>query len=559
MRDEDGRFIPGRFVDEMRDQLPVNYLITPIAEKGGDVIWKYDEKTGIFKPEGNPWIESKVFDVMGETTTPGMLSAVVKLAQVKTYDLENIFTEEPGFITLKNGVFDIEKRELREFSPDFFSKNAFPVYYDPEAKPVKILKFIKEIVPEDVELIQEWFGYHLLKDQRFRKAFLFVGAGANGKSTLVDLCAKWLGEENVSNVSMYELTSDRFAVADLYGKLANHAPDLSVDEIKRTGRFKAITGQDKVRAQKKGQNAFSFYIYAKPTYMTNQVPITPDLSPAFFSRWEIVEFLHVFEGKKQDPDLLKKLTTEEELSGLFNWALEGLYRLLKNGKFTKQLSVEQTRRKYEFLADPVTAFIEHCTTEDYDDVISKDKLNFLYRAYCRHNGKVPLPKNKFGGQIKNILLHIGEPRPTIDGKRVTCWSGIAVLCGSKDKCQGCQGCQGTLYPLHPSPQLKLKLGGYNPANPANHDGLSSPEVPDDENELEDDLPEALERRALIIEEARRILRELGGETMQKTLFDKLAFRDSPWEEAGPILRADPQFRFMGMMVALKDLPQEEAS
>ena len=435
-------------------------MITPIAEKGGDVIWKYDEKTGIFKPDGNTWTESKVFKVFGEVTSTGMIASVVKLAQVKTYDFNEIFTEEPGFITLKNGVFDIEKKELREFSPDFFSKNALPVTYNPEAKPTKILKFIKEITPDDVDLVQEWFGYHLLKDQRFQKAFIFVGVGANGKSTLVDLGAKWLGEENVSNVSMYELTSDRFATADLYGKLANHAPDLSEDEIKRTGRFKAITGQDKIRAQKKGQNAFSFYSYAKQTFMTNQVPTTPDQSMAFFRRWIIIEFFNTFEGVKADPNLLKKLTTDEELSGLFNWALEGLYRLLENEGFSNQISVEQTRQKYEFLADPVTAFIEHCTTDEYEEIIPKKKIHSLYRAYCRHNGKVPLPLNKFSGQLIDRLLHINETRPTLDGKRVTCWKGIAVLCGSKETCQGCHGCQGTLYPTSPDSdpihQLRLR-------------------------------------------------------------------------------------------------------
>lgn len=90
-------------------------------------------------------------------------------------------------------------------------------------------------------------------------------------------------------------------------------------------------------------------------------------------------------------------------------------------------------------------------------------------------------------------------------------------------------------------------------------GLPSSKVPDDENEFEEDASEALERRALVIEEAVRFLQEGGVEVFQKTLFDKLEFMGYPWQQANPILRADPHFRFMGMMVALKDLPQEEAS
>jgi hypothetical protein len=78
-----------------------------------------------------------------------------------------------------------------------------------------------------------------------------------------------------------------------------------------------------------------------------------------------------------------------------------------------------------------------------------------------------------------------------------------------------------------------------------------PENPGVESELEKDS-ETLERRSLIIDEAVRILREIGHETFQKILRDKLESRDYAWEEAGPILRADNQFRFMGMMVALKE-------
>jgi hypothetical protein len=37
----------------------------------------------------------------------------------------------------------------------------------------------------------------------------------------------------------------------------------------------------------------------------------------------------MFEGKNDDPDLLAKLTTEEELSSIFNVLMVALQRLLK--------------------------------------------------------------------------------------------------------------------------------------------------------------------------------------------------------------------------------------
>jgi len=73
-----------------------------------------------------------------------------------------------------------------------------------------------------------------------------------------------------------------------------------------------------------------------------------------------------------------------------------------------------------------------------------------------------------------------------------------------------------------------------------------------EAEFEEGALEAFERGSLIVEEAVRILREFGGEIMQKTLFDKLASYGYNWEEASPILRDNSSFRFMGMFVSLRE-------
>ncbi len=78
-------------------------------------------------------------------------------------------------------------------------------------------------------------------------------------------------------------------------------------------------------------------------------------------------------------------------------------------------------------------------------------------------------------------------------------------------------------------------------------------------EIEEISPTTPVRKGIIIEKGVRILKEIGHETFQKTLFDKLAFENIPWEEAGPVLRADPQFRFMGMKVLLKDVMKEDAT
>jgi hypothetical protein len=55
----------------------------------------------------------------------------------------------------------------------------------------------------------------------------------------------------------------------------------------------------------------------------------------------------MFEGKADDPDLIKKFTAEEELSGVFIVLMMALRRLFnQNRMFIKEKTIEQRRDKY---------------------------------------------------------------------------------------------------------------------------------------------------------------------------------------------------------------------
>jgi len=127
--------------------------------------------------------------------------------------------------------------------------------------------------------------------------------------------------------------SDRFAKADLYGKMANIGGDLPAKDLSDTAAFRNLTGGDDNRAQEKYRNAFNFRNKAKMFFSANVLPRSPDDTYAYYSRWILLEFLNIFDPRSGtgDPDLDSKLQTPEELSGLLNIALAGLDRLRSNG------------------------------------------------------------------------------------------------------------------------------------------------------------------------------------------------------------------------------------
>jgi len=543
--DKRGRFIPAILADEILGETAEHYLVTPITDKGGDLTWVYHDDLGIFKPDGIAYIESQVKQRLKTRCKRGHVGEVVKLVQIGSYTEKENFEEDPTVMVLENGVLD--ERKLTTHNSIYNARSRLPVKYDPNAECPAILKFLSEVIPGDVDLVQEWIGYHLIKDYRFALALMLIGDGRNGKSVLLNLIRAFLGKENISEIDLYRLVANRFARAELYGKLANIAADVGSDELKRTGLFKALTGNDWITAEKKHQQPFSFRNHAKLNFSTNKLPLTPDMSRAFFRRWLLVQCSNVFTKETADPQILEKLTTPGELSGLLNWALDGRQRLIEQGRFTKSQTAEEIQILYEEMSDPVTAFIKYCVDQENEDVVSKDLMYAAYHGFCRMKGYSPLLKNVLTGELKPRIPNMGEGRRKISGRRKMCWTGISL------KCQGCQGCQGFPYYVSESGGV-LEQRLFTPATPDSPDtsGNTCEKKLEAEAGLEEDASEAFERRSLIVEEAVGILRELGGEAMQKTLFDKLAYNGYAWEEASPILRDNSGFRFMGMFVSLRE-------
>jgi len=154
--------------------------------------------------------------------------------------------------------------------------------------------------PKDVFTAIQLFGYLLYRDLKYEKAFLCIGKGSNGKSVFLHLIEAFLGQDNVSHVSLQGIDTDRYSSADIYGKMANVYADLTAEKIMHSGHFKMLTSGDAVRAQRKFGKPFSFKSYAKLIFSINEVPESDDESLAFFRRWIIFHFERIFEGDEKD-------------------------------------------------------------------------------------------------------------------------------------------------------------------------------------------------------------------------------------------------------------------
>lgn len=417
--DMEGKFIPKLLADEILQEIEV------ITTRDNQTVFYFDKNTGLWASSGEVFVKELAQLKLGQFTRRHYIEEVLSFIKNSTLQDREIFDEPPFLIPVQNGILNINEMELYTFSSNYHFLAKLPVNYDSHAKCPATEKFLSEIVPqESVMLLLEVIGYCLYREYNIQKAVMLIGDGENGKSTYLKVIEKLLGKNNISSVSLTDLENNRFASSRLYCKYANIYADLPDQALNQTGKFKMLTGGDNIEAEKKFMDSFNFTNFAKLIFSCNKLPMKNDDTDAFYRRWVIIRFPYSFEGKA-DKNLLTRISTPEELSGLLNLALSSLKELLKRGDFSLSKSTEEMRDEYMRLSDSVGAFCLDLIEVAPDEHVKKEKLYVEYAAYCRERNYIVVSKDRFFKRLHDHV-RIEEFRPTIEGKRVQCFKGIRV-------------------------------------------------------------------------------------------------------------------------------------
>ena len=148
-------------------------------------------------------------------------------------------------------------------------------------------------------------------------------------------------------------------------------------------RIKAISGGDTVSINPKNQKPFDIRLPARIVMVANRHPKFLDESGALAMRELPIMFTRSFDGDvKKDPDLGSKLTAE--LPGIANWALAGLARLRKIGRFTEGDALRAARADIERQQSHMAAFAKDCLKFTPARSVSKLEMFEAYEAWAMY-------------------------------------------------------------------------------------------------------------------------------------------------------------------------------
>jgi len=388
--------------------------IYTIRDDNATEIWYY--KDGIYLQDGVSYIEERCRELFEISYTGHLKNKVIDKIKADTYIKNEDFFKivDPFIIPLLNGLFNLHTNELIPFTSNYIFINKLPIEYDKDAKCPEIITFFNDVLkdPElDILLMQEMFGYCLLKCYDYQYAFMLLGNGRNGKGVTLALLETLLGIKNVSSLSLQQIENNKFLLDGLFNKHANIVGDLSKKALQNTGNFKKLTGQDIITADRKFKSRLEFHNVAKLIYSCNDLPYSYDDSDGFYDRWKFLDFPYKFVDvvedktfqKIKDPKIKNKLLTQDNMNGLFNWSLEGLNRLISNNKFSDNKTSADNRTKWRRQSSSFNAFFEDCCKIDFQEHTTLQNLKENYQRYCiKHDLK--FESNTI---IKNILEQNG--------------------------------------------------------------------------------------------------------------------------------------------------------
>jgi P4 family phage/plasmid primase-like protien len=304
-----------------------------------------------------------------------------------------------------------------------------PIMYNPAAKSKLFGKYLQQVLyPTEIRTAVELLAYTLYKDNPFEIIAKLFGYGANGKSVFTRLITALHGPKNISNVQLSSMLKNRFALSDLENRYVNIDTELSSTTIHDTTVLKKLTGRQPVRIERKNERAYDTVIFAKLFFSANKIPETADESDAYYRREIIISFPNRFEdGRGADPDLLRKMTTEEELSGLFNILIRALRNLLKNRSiFVREKTIEQRRERHELAVNPLGYFLKDAIALDSveTDKTTKDFLYQAYKRFCKEHELAVESLENFGKVLKNKVGY--QDGRESSGQRRRFWKGLKL-------------------------------------------------------------------------------------------------------------------------------------
>lgn len=316
-------------------------------------------RNGVYRPDRVAF-KSAAVDLLEHRYRSGHLQTLIDVAEARAFRAGLRIPDHMNqpLLNCANGLVDLRTGELLDHSPEYLMTSQIPVMYDPWAECPTYDQWIKEVVPDQIDDLEEATATMLDPSRTPTKAVFLNGPSRSGKSTFLRLMQAVVGSPNLSAVTLHKLAIDRFAAANIAGKMLNCAADLSAEHVEDLSTFKMMTGQDPIQGDRKYGQQFSFINRALFAFSANEPPTVSESSRAYMERIKPFRFPNSFAGH-EDHSIEERMLAEELPGILARW-VRAHQRYRERGGYMPTDGVVQA--DFEAKSDRARQFLDDACT-----------------------------------------------------------------------------------------------------------------------------------------------------------------------------------------------------
>lgn len=323
-----------------------------------------------------------------------------------------------------NGTYDLKNDKFNPFDKENYITKGSGVVFDVNAKCPTWERFMDEIFlgkKDIIDFMQRAIGYSLTASTQEQCFFILYGSGRNGKSKFIKTLSEMFGDYSMNCPSSTFINNKQNQIPNDVARLkgsrfvtaSENNQNVSFDESK----IKNITGDDKVSARFLNKEFFDFLPTFKIFFVTNHKPNIRGTDDGIWRRIKMIPFDLKITDKSDDKSLGDKL--KAEISGIFNWALEGYREWVKQGLNDPE-SIKLVNKEYKEEEDIIGQFLNDECEDDSTSMVTvkqfKDKF-FLYSGFR-------LSQKTISEYMEKKGYKSDDNRAVVEGKQKRVFKGI---------------------------------------------------------------------------------------------------------------------------------------
>lgn len=319
---------------------------------------------------------------------------------------DEVLDEPPMMLNFQNGTLKLPSLTLEPHRPEDRLTQVLPYDYNQQAECPTFDRTLADVLePEVADFLVRLVGYSLKGTGELQKMALLVGAGRNGKTTIVEAMANAMGQYAVSaDPNSFMKSQFKGSINNDIARLAHarliRTAEINTGQVLDASLVKRMTGEDEIIARFLHQEYFPFRVKALLMMVANFLPVFDGSDLAVARRLLVFKFNRVIDADKVDSDLPAKLAGEA--AGIMNRLLQGMQRYEQDRKWVPQAILDETDKVVRD-GNQVGQFIDECCELVLGTKARANDLFDRYKVWCLMEGGNAMTVHSFRSALQRTL------------------------------------------------------------------------------------------------------------------------------------------------------------